>query len=160
MTNAFVIPEGGAGINGPSNFWDLMANEAQFHAIAAQIDHGITPFEGVSGDTGIENATAFINNWRSLTQNHADLQYAKQFIYRQQAWDPVNAMSLVQIARSRGPALHRRLSGPGHALGVEGGVDGGPHQLVLRADRDPRVRPHPRPPAQLHGQHRSSRTSR
>ncbi len=39
-----------------------------------------------------------MNNWRSLTQNHADLQYAKQFIYRQQAWDPVSAMSIVQIA--------------------------------------------------------------
>ncbi len=96
--NAFVIPEGGAGINGPANFWDLMANEVQFHAVAAQIDHGITPFEGVTGDQGIQNATAFINNFRSLTQNHIDLQYAKQFIHRQQVYDPVNAMSLVQIA--------------------------------------------------------------
>ena len=96
--NAFVIPEGGEGIDGPANFWDLMANEAQFHTIASQIDHGLTPFDGVTGDTGIVNATAFINNWKSLSQNHADLQYAKQFIYRQQAWDPVNAMSIVQIA--------------------------------------------------------------
>jgi hypothetical protein len=96
--NAFVIPEGGQGINGPANFWDLMANEAQFHTIASQIDLGNAPFQGVTGDTGIQNATAFINNWRSLTDNHAQLQYAKQFIYRQQAWDPVSAMSIVQIA--------------------------------------------------------------
>jgi hypothetical protein len=97
-TNPFVIREGGQGIFGPANFWDMMAKEAQFHAVAAQIDHGLQPYEDVTGPNGIQNATAFINNFRDLTQNHADLEYAMNFVHRQQVWDPVNAMSLINIA--------------------------------------------------------------
>ncbi len=96
--NPFVIREGGQGIYGPANFWDMMTQEAQFHQVAAQIDRGLEPFTGVTGPQGIQNATAFINNFRQLTQNHSDLQYAKQFIYRQQVYDPVSAFSLEQIA--------------------------------------------------------------
>jgi len=97
-TNPFVIREGGAGIYGPANFWDMMAKEAQFHQIAATVDHGTTPFDDVTGQSGLQNATAFIKNFQALTQNHADLMYAKQFIMRQQAFDPVSAFSLTQIA--------------------------------------------------------------
>jgi hypothetical protein len=75
-----------------------MTNEAQFHTIASQIDHGLTPFEDMTGPDGIQNATAFINNFRSLTQNHNDLEYAQMFIHRQQVWDPVSAMSIIQVA--------------------------------------------------------------
>ncbi|HLZ09181.1 MAG TPA: zinc-dependent metalloprotease, partial [Chloroflexota bacterium] len=96
--NPFVIREGGQGIYGPANFWKMMEQEAQFHQIAATIDRGLDPYVGVTGPQGIQNATAFINNWRQLTQNHADLEYAKHFIYRQQVYDPVDAFSIAQIA--------------------------------------------------------------
>jgi hypothetical protein len=96
--NPFVIREGGQGIYGPAQFWDMMAKEAQFHAIASKIDKGLEPFTSVTGTQGLQNATDFINNFRDLTQNHADLQYVKQFVYRQQVYDPVSAFSLTQIA--------------------------------------------------------------
>jgi hypothetical protein len=96
--NPFVIREGGKGIFGPSNFWDMMVTEARFHQVTGTIDRGLEPFVGVTGPQGLQNATAFLNDFRQLTQNHADLEYAKQFIYRQQVYDPVSALSIEQIA--------------------------------------------------------------
>jgi hypothetical protein len=97
-TNAFVIREGGQGIFGPANFWDLMANEVQFHQIAATIDQGRQPFPGdITGTDGLANTTSFVNNWRQLTQNHSDLVYAQKFITSQQVYDAVDPTALVQV---------------------------------------------------------------
>ena len=98
-TNAFVLREGGAGIYGPTqNFWDQQALEVQFHQIGAQIDKGYTPFTDVTGPDGLQNATAFVNQWRQLTQNHTDFQYTKQFIRRSPGtFDAFDASSLTNI---------------------------------------------------------------
>jgi hypothetical protein len=96
-TNAFVVREGGKGIYGPSNFWDLMASEVQFQQIAGQIDRGYAPYTDVTGPTGLQNATAFINNFRQLSMNHTQLEYEKHFLTRQQVYDAVDPTALPQV---------------------------------------------------------------
>ena len=95
--NAFVVREGGKGIYGPANFWDLMKSEVQFQQIAGDIDRGLSPYEDVTGPNGLANATAFINNFRTLTQNHTQLEYEKHFITRQQAYDTIDPTALPQV---------------------------------------------------------------
>jgi hypothetical protein len=97
--NPFVIPEGGAGIYGPTTtFWAQEAQEVQFHQLAATIQSGTSPFQDVTGPDGLQNATAFVNQWRQLTQNHMDLQYTKKFITRQQTADVLDPTSLTNTA--------------------------------------------------------------
>ena len=98
-TNAFVVREGGAGIYGPTaNYWQQAEQEVQFHALGATIDQGLTPFQDVTGPTGLQNATAFVNQWRQLTQNHTDFNYTKQFIRRSpQSFDSFDPTSLTNI---------------------------------------------------------------
>jgi hypothetical protein len=97
--NPFVIREGGAGIYGPTNYWDMMEQEAAFHAQAAQIDLGQDPVQGgiTTGPAGVQAATDFINTWRQMTQNHADLQYAKLWTTRSQVYDAVSPFGFNQI---------------------------------------------------------------
>jgi hypothetical protein len=96
--NPFVIREGGQGIYGPTNFWNMMEQEAAFHAASANIDKGLDPVEGgIEGPGGIAAATSFINNWRQMTQNHADLVYAKNFTTRSQVYDAVSPFGFNQI---------------------------------------------------------------
>ena len=77
----------------------MMEQEAAFHQTAALIDQGQDPIPGggVTGPSGIENATQFINQWRSMTENHANLTYAKNFITRQQVYDAVSPFGFNQI---------------------------------------------------------------
>jgi hypothetical protein len=70
--NAFVTPEGQGGVNGPGEMWKMLEQEAQFHKIAGDIDHGLTPFAAAGAD-GLKQATAFANQWRQLTLNHQAL---------------------------------------------------------------------------------------
>ena len=100
--NPFVIREGGKGIFGPANFWQLMKDEAEFQRIAADIDRGLEPFEGVTGPEGLKNATAFHNKFRDLTINHKKLETAKTYNFRQQAWDPPSAFNFIQIMAHAG----------------------------------------------------------
>jgi len=96
-TNAFVVREGGKGIYGPANYWDLMASEVQFQQIAGQIDRGYAPYEDVTGPNGLQNAIGFINNFRQLSQNHTQLEYEKHFLTRQQVYDAVDPTALPQV---------------------------------------------------------------
>ena len=100
--NPFVLREGGAGIYGPAAFWEMMTREAEFQKIAASIDRGESPFQGVTGKDGLKNATAFANQFRSLTLNHKRLDYAKAYNLRQQAWDAPSAFNFVQIMAHAG----------------------------------------------------------
>lgn len=70
--NQFVTPEGQGGVNGPGEIWKMLEQEAQFHKIAGQIDHGLAPFE-VAGADGLKQAMNFANQWRDMTLNHQRL---------------------------------------------------------------------------------------
>ena len=70
--NAFVMPEGQGGVSGPGALWQLLADEAAFQKLAADIDHGLSPFE-VAGADGLKQATAYANQLRQLTLSHQKL---------------------------------------------------------------------------------------
>lgn len=72
--NLFTVPEGGAGVFGPSGVWQSLQDETQFHAVTAKINSGVTPFDDISGPSGLGNATAFVNGYRNLARSHLDLQ--------------------------------------------------------------------------------------
>ena len=96
-SNPFVIREGGNGIYGPAAYWDMMAKESEFQKIAAVVDQGLSPFEGVTGTEGLKNATAFHNKFRDLTINHKNLETSKVYNYRQQVYDTPSAFNFIQI---------------------------------------------------------------
>jgi hypothetical protein len=78
--NQYVIREGGGGVFGAGAMWGLLQKEVDFQNLAARIDRGETPYEG-SGPAGLQNATAFLNNFRELTTAHRDYLYAKKFAH-------------------------------------------------------------------------------
>jgi hypothetical protein len=100
--NPFVIREGGNGVYGPPAFWAMMTKEVEFQKIAASVDRGEFPFEGVTGPDGLKNATDFTNKLRELTINHTKLEQAKSSVFRQQFWDAPSAFNLVQIMNHAG----------------------------------------------------------
>jgi hypothetical protein len=98
--NPFVIREGGNGIYSPpaiSSFWQMADQEAEFHKIAADMDHGLAPFDA-SGAAGLANATAFANHFRDLTINHRNYTIMKGYMSNAAQTDPVDALSMTQIA--------------------------------------------------------------
>jgi hypothetical protein len=99
--NPFVQREGGAGIYSPpalANFWQMADQEAEFHRIAADIDRGLTPYNDVTGPDGLQNATAFIDHFRDLTVNHRDYGFMKGYLTSSEKIEPVDALSMTQIA--------------------------------------------------------------
>jgi hypothetical protein len=99
--NPFVIREGGNGIYSPpaiSAFWQMADQETQFHQIAANIDRGLQPFDGLSGTSGLQNATAFANNFKDLMINHRNYTIMKGYMSNAAQTDPVDALSMTQIA--------------------------------------------------------------
>jgi hypothetical protein len=96
-SNPFVIREGGAGIYAPANYWDMMSQEVEFQKIAANIDKGIAPYGDVTGPTGLQNATAFMNHFRDLSINHQQLDFAKIWTTPMPYYDAVSPFSLNQI---------------------------------------------------------------
>jgi hypothetical protein len=72
-SNPFVIREGGKGIYSPANYWDMLTKDAEFQQVMAQVDRGYAPYEDVTGPSGLQNATAFINHFRDLSINHQQL---------------------------------------------------------------------------------------
>jgi len=96
--NQFVTPEGGAGVLGPpATVWQMWQQEAQFQALAAQIDQGQAPFEDVTGPNGLTNAITFLNNFRSLQQAHTNFVYAKNFIRGNMKMDSADAFSFETV---------------------------------------------------------------
>src|SRR5581483_9860166 len=84
--NAFVQREGGQGVYGPDSMWKMRIKEAQFHQAAADIDHGLSPYDA-AGENGILAAAAFMNQLRDFSENHRKLEYAKQIIHPAQKFD-------------------------------------------------------------------------
>jgi hypothetical protein len=95
--NPFVIREGGGGVLGPGEIWQLMQKEAQFQKLAAKIDRGEAPYEDVTGPSGLKNATDFLNQWRDLTLAHKDYTYKKNFIRRNMHLDSPEAFSFETV---------------------------------------------------------------
>jgi hypothetical protein len=95
--NPFVIPEGGGGVLGGTAIWPMMQQEAQFQALAAQIDQGNAPFEDVTGPDGLTNAVAFLNNLSSLSLAHQNYVYSKNFIRGSMHMDTPDAFSFEAV---------------------------------------------------------------
>ena len=92
--NEFVVREGGGGVYGPAEYWTDMKNETAFQALSAQIEQGQTPFEDVTGTAGLTNATAFLNNLKTLTQGHKDFVNKLHYAPFQSHMDAPEAFSL------------------------------------------------------------------
>jgi hypothetical protein len=99
-SNPFVIREGGAGVYGPTGFWQKLQKEAAFQQAAANIDKGLQPYDAVSGPDGVRNAVNFLNDFRQLTIAHKDYLHAKHFVHRGLGMrlDAPGAFSFEQIA--------------------------------------------------------------
>ena len=95
--NPFVIPEGGGGVLGPGAIWKMLGKEAEFQALAAKIDHGESPYEDVTGQNGLKNATDFLNNFRDLTEAHKEYTYTRNFMHKGMHLDTPDAFSFEQI---------------------------------------------------------------
>src|SRR5262249_28091491 len=94
--NAFVVREGGQGVYGSDAIWQMRKDEATFHKMAADLDHGIPPYDP-SGPNGIQNAAAFLNQFKALTENHRKLQTAKMVQYPYIKADSGDAFSFETI---------------------------------------------------------------
>jgi Met-zincin len=95
--NPFVVPEGGAGVLGPGEIWKLMKQEADWRAITRSIDRGEAPYTDVTGPSGLQNATSFLNHFKELTLAHKDLMYRKNFIHRNMHLDTPDAFSFESV---------------------------------------------------------------
>ena len=95
--NPFVIPEGGQGVYGPGNIWKMTQTESEFSKVMSDIDHGLEPYEDVTGPNGITNATKFLNHFRDLTVNHKTLDRAQHMIHPYVFADTASAFSFEQI---------------------------------------------------------------
>jgi hypothetical protein len=112
--NPFVVREGGKGVFGPTGYWDMMAKEAEFQKIAADIDHGLTPFEDVTGPNGLKNATDFTNKLRDLTINHKMVGYMAAFNRRLMTADASSAFNLLNILQHSGRHCIKASDGTTH----------------------------------------------
>ncbi len=95
--NQFVIPEGGSGVLGPDSIWTMMQQEAAFQQTAASIDQGLSPYEASTGPDGVTNALAFLNNFRTLTQQHNTYLYSRNFMRTGMHLDPPDQFSFESI---------------------------------------------------------------
>ncbi len=96
-TNPFVIREGGQGVYGPGNIWKMVQAETEFHQQMAKIDQGLSPYEDVTGPSGLTNATNFLNKFRDLTINHKKLERSQHMVHPYMHLDEPSAFSFEQI---------------------------------------------------------------
>ena len=95
--NLFVTREGGSGVYGPASVWQHLQDRAEFHALAAKIDHGLAPFDDVDGPTGVTNSLAFANRMRDLTRSHGELDRMRGFVHEGIHADAVDSFSLETV---------------------------------------------------------------
>ncbi len=95
--NQFVTPEGGSGVYGADAFWKDVQNETAFQKAAGQIDQGIAPFPVTNGAVGVADATGFLNNWMTQTENHLDYNYRKNFVANGTHADGADAFSFEAV---------------------------------------------------------------
>jgi hypothetical protein len=99
-SNFYVQREGGAGLLGPANVDKLADQEAVFHQMAADIDHGKAPFV-YDGPAELQNALAFANQMKTLTTNHRNLGFAEQYAHSAMGihMDPPPSLSFEAIVQ-------------------------------------------------------------
>ncbi len=96
--NPFVVREGGQGVLGPASMWPMMQQDAQFQALSSSIDHGISPYDGTdTGLTGYENAVSFLNQYRSMSLNHRQLNYLQGMMGNGLSMDSPSAFSFQTV---------------------------------------------------------------
>jgi hypothetical protein len=89
MRNDFVIQEGGTGNYAPSQSSALLgalSSMAQFNALMSAVDHGLAPLLDANGSptgnydpegsAGPAQASAFTQQWQTLTQGYTDSRWA------------------------------------------------------------------------------------
>jgi len=91
--NPYVIREGGAGVYGPGNMWQLRKDDAEFFSRSAAIDHGDIPYEGST----IEGTSAWLRRMRELVVAHQKYKRAKFTQFSTQHMDSPDAFSFEQI---------------------------------------------------------------
>jgi hypothetical protein len=98
--NPYVVREGGAGVYSPTTdlttLWDMSRKEAQFHRLAAKVDRGETPYDGMTGPDGLKNALEFLNKTRSFMLNHRKLEHLRQGMHFAKH-DPPEMVSLESV---------------------------------------------------------------
>ncbi len=77
-TNPYVTPESGTTNTSPgTQLWSMIAEEQQFHALAASIDRGVSPYDPSSA-TGSQDALDFLNTYKKMAVNHHAYVYAQE----------------------------------------------------------------------------------
>ena len=114
--NNYVVPEGFGGVYGPGEIWKSLADEAEFHRIAGQIDHGQVPIDGMMGKDGLKNTSTFLANWKKLTTNHRDLGRKLQHVHARLKKDAPVAFSFLEMMKrdARHCVLDDPKTGAGH----------------------------------------------
>ncbi|MFI5296861.1 MAG: zinc-dependent metalloprotease [Polyangiales bacterium] len=96
-TNAYVTPEGGTGVYGPSGLWTHLQDSAQFHSLMSSINKGESPFTMAEGKEGVYAAANFMNNLRSLAKSNRELADIKRFQTRDRHMDTPGMYSLENV---------------------------------------------------------------
>ncbi len=97
--NNYVIPEGQGGVYGPSAMWKSIEQEAEFHTVAAKIDRGEVPIDGMTGANGLAQTGAFLSHFKALTENHRELDNIKQRAFSRLRKDPPTAFSFIEMMK-------------------------------------------------------------
>jgi len=95
--NLFVIPEGQAAVFGPSAIWQDLASETTFQANAATMNAGQTPYTADAASGGILAAAAFVNQMRTATDQHLQLQNVLNFSHPHEHRDVPDTFSLETV---------------------------------------------------------------
>ena len=95
-TNQYVIPEGGAGTRGVTadKYMAALGKEAEFHQVTAQLDHGIVPYDA-AGQSGYNNAVAFMRNLQGLQRSHRELGLMQNFNHGSGMYDAESMLSYI-----------------------------------------------------------------
>ena len=120
-----------------------------------QVDQGkgLAALNVTNDQAGMQDVYNQVDSLRQLIQAHRDYTFAWQLPHSLMRGDTPNVISFPgTMARSARQCMSASGGAPHWQTQV--GVAGGAHPELLRRRRVARVRPHPQPRAQLHGQRR------
>ena len=96
-TNPFVVPEGGQGSYAPPKQYAGQQTEAAFHQLMSSLDHGVAPYNPTTGDAGVLQTQAFLDQFQAYTVNHRNVEYMRNFNHGSAQYDVPGMLSYLTV---------------------------------------------------------------
>jgi hypothetical protein len=102
QSNPFVTPDGTTfPAPATTDQWASLQKIAQFNTLAAQIDHGVAPYD-TAGPDAIKAAVDFQQKWNDLALAVTDYEHSKRYLPRMNAADDISMFSYMDVYQKNG----------------------------------------------------------